>query len=165
MGPTCSIIYENEPMEKNTMLQVPRPFTNTFFNLKELATSIVQGVMITVGTLTAYQYAVHTGADENLTRTMVFTTLIAANIFLTLVNRSFYYSVLTTFKYKNNLVVLIILSTLLLSAMLIYIKPFAVFFKFEALSIQQLSISILIGFVSVIWFELVKWRTRRKDVQ
>lgn len=165
MGPTCSIIYENEPMEKNTMLQAPRPFTNTFFNIKELATSIVQGLMITAGTLTAYQYAVHTGADENLTRTMVFTTLIAANIFLTLVNRSFYYSVLTTFKYKNNLVVLIILSTLLLSAMLIYIKPFAVFFKFEALSIQQLCISILIGFVSVSWFELVKWRTRKKDVQ
>jgi Ca2+-transporting ATPase len=165
MGPTCSIIYENEPMEKNTMLQVPRPFTNTFFNLKELTTSIVQGVMITAGTLTAYQYAVYTGADENLTRTLVFTTLIAANIFLTLVNRSFYYSVLTTLKYKNNLVVLIILSTLLLSALLIYIKPFAAFFKFESLSIQQLCISILIGFVSVIWFELVKWRTRRKDVQ
>ncbi len=165
MGPTCSIIYENEPMEKNTMLQVPRPFTNTFFNLKELTTSIVHGVMITAGTLTAYQYAVYTGADENLTRTLVFTTLIAANIFLTLVNRSFYYSVLTTLKYKNNLVVLIILSTLLLSALLIYIKPFAAFFKFESLSIQQLCISILIGFVSVIWFELVKWRTRRKDVQ
>jgi Ca2+-transporting ATPase len=165
MGPTCSIIYENEPMEKNTMLQVPRPFTNTFFNLKELTTSIVQGIMITAGTLTAYQYAIYIGADENLTRTMVFTTLIAANIFLTLVNRSFYYSVLTTLKYKNNLVVLIILSTLLLSALLIYIKPFAAFFKFESLRIQQLCISILIGFVSVIWFELVKWRTRRKDVQ
>src|SRR5690606_18857835 len=32
MGPTCSIIYENEPMEKNTMLQKPRPFSTTFFN-------------------------------------------------------------------------------------------------------------------------------------
>ncbi|WP_337251597.1 cation-translocating P-type ATPase [Maribacter halichondriae] len=30
MGPTCSIIYENEPMEKNTMMQKPRPFTTNF---------------------------------------------------------------------------------------------------------------------------------------
>jgi Ca2+-transporting ATPase len=32
MGPTCSIIFENEPMESNTMLSKPRPFTTTFFN-------------------------------------------------------------------------------------------------------------------------------------
>ena len=29
MGPTCSVIYENEPLEKNTMIQPPRPFTPT----------------------------------------------------------------------------------------------------------------------------------------
>src|SRR5450432_2627320 len=61
MGPTCSIIYENEPMEQNTMLQNPRPFTTTFFNRKELMTSILQGVMIAVGTLSVYQYAVQQG--------------------------------------------------------------------------------------------------------
>jgi P-type Ca2+ transporter type 2C len=49
MGPTCSIIYENEPMEKNTMNQNPRPFSNTFFNWKELTTSIIQGLVITGG--------------------------------------------------------------------------------------------------------------------
>lgn len=32
MGPTCSIIYENEPMEKDLLLQKPRPFTDTFFS-------------------------------------------------------------------------------------------------------------------------------------
>src|ERR1035437_5856889 len=79
MGPTCSIIYENEPMEKNTMVQKPRPFTTSFFNWKELMTSIMQGLMITVGTLFAYQYAVRQGLNESLTRTMVFTVLIAAN--------------------------------------------------------------------------------------
>jgi Ca2+-transporting ATPase len=59
MGPTCSIIYENEPIEKNTMTQKPRPFSNTFFNIKELTTSIIQGLMITTGTLLTYQYAIH----------------------------------------------------------------------------------------------------------
>ncbi len=81
MGPTCSIIYENEPMEKNTMNQKPRPFSSTFFNRKELTTSIIQGLIIAAGTLTAYQYAVHQGYSESLTRSMVFTTLITANIF------------------------------------------------------------------------------------
>ena len=112
MGPTCSIIYENEPMEKNTMSQNPKALTTTFFNWKELSISIIQGLVITIGTLFVYRYSVIKGYDEALTRTMTFTVLIAANIFLTLINRSFYYSILTTLKYKNNMVLFIIFITI-----------------------------------------------------
>ncbi len=164
MGPTCSIIYENEPMEKNTMVQKPRPFTNTFFNLKELTTSIIQGLMITAGTLLAYQYAVHQGYSESTVRTMVFTVLIMANIFLTLVNRSFYYSVFTTLRYRNNLVLIIIGITIALSALLLYVRPLTKFFQFEYLNLFQLSISIGLGFFSVIWYEIVKWLKRKKEI-
>jgi P-type Ca2+ transporter type 2C len=164
MGPTCSIIYENEPMENHTMRQKPRPFSTTFFNWKELATSITQGLMITAGTLITYQYAVHKGFDEALTRTMVFTVLIAANILLTLVNRSFYYSIFTTIKYKNNLVLLIISITIGVLSLLLLVKPLTRFFKFEYLNLSQLLISIGIGFVSVIWYEAIKWRKRIKVI-
>ncbi len=162
MGPTCSIIYENEPMEKNTMQQKPRPFTNTFFNWKELSTSIVQGLLITAGTLLIYLYAVQHSFNEAITRTMVFTVLISANIFLTLVNRSFFYSFFTTLKYKNNLVLLIISITIAMTMLLIYIKPLALFFKFEYLGFVQLLISVASGFLSVIWYEAVKWKKRNK---
>jgi len=164
MGPTCSIIYENEPMEKNTMLHKPRPFTDTFFSWKELATSIVQGLVITAGTLAVYQYAVYVGLNEAHTRTMVFTTLVAANIFLTLVNRSFYYSVITTIRYKNMMVPLIIFATVAITALLLYIKPIANFFQFEALNILQLLICLGVGFVSVIWYEVVKIYKRSRSL-
>lgn len=160
MGPTCSIIYENEPMEKNTMLQKPRPFTTTFFNFRELTTSIVQGLAITAGSLITFQYAIHQGFDEAHTRTMVFTVLIAANIGLTLVNRSFYYSLITTLKYKNNLVLLMIGITILISGMLLYVKTLTSFFGFEYLSFSQLTISVGTGLGSVVWYELVKWGKR-----
>ncbi len=162
MGPTCSIIYENEPLEKNLMVQKPRPFTSTFFNLSELTTSIAQGLIITMGTLFIYQYAVRTGHDETSVRTMVFITLISANVFLTLVNRSFYYSVITTASYKNKLVPLIISITVLLTGMLLYVTPFTRFFEFQKPDVLELLLSMGIGFVSVIWFELVKWQNRRK---
>jgi P-type Ca2+ transporter type 2C len=160
MGPTCSIVYENEPMEKNTMTQSPRPFTSTFFSWKELSTSIFQGLLITVGTLFIYQYSVQNAYNEQLTRSMVFTTLITANIFLTVVNRSFYYSIFNTMKYKNNLVLLVIGITVLITGLLLYVHPFTNFFEFEHLKIPQLGICVGVGFVSVIWVELVKWRNR-----
>lgn len=166
MGPTCSIIYENEPMENDTMDQPPRPFSTTFFNRKELTTSVLQGLMITVGTLSAYQYAVFHGSDEATTRTMVFVTLITANIVLTLVNRSFHYSILTTLKYKNNLVTLIIMITVALTGLLLFVPPLTQFFELKILDINLIIISIGIGFLSVIWYEGVKMIKRaRKRVE
>jgi Ca2+-transporting ATPase len=162
MGPTCSIIYENEPMEKNTMLQNPKALTKTFFNWEELSISIIQGLVITLGTLLTYQYSVNNGYDEAITRTMVFTVLITANIFLTLINRSFYYSILTTLKYKNNMVLFIIFITIAIVGLLLFIKPLTTFFEFETLNSFQLSICIAIGFISVIWFEIAKLIKRTK---
>lgn len=157
MGPTCSIVYENEPMEKNTMLQKPRKMTETFLNLKELGISIVQGLVITAGVLFVYQYAVHHGQDEKSTRAMVFTTLIFANVFLSLVNRSFVYSVFDSIRNKNKLFPLIISLTLLLLFAILYIPTFAEFFKLNSLNTQELGFSILIAGVSVLWFEVYKW--------
>ncbi len=165
MGPTCSIIYENEPMEKNTMAQLPRPFTTTFFKFRELITSIIQGFVITVGTLAVYQYAVQQSYSEEVVRTMVFLTLIFANIFLTLVNRSFYYSIWTTLRYKNNLVPLIIGITLLLNVAFLYIPSLTKFFQFQTLSGHQLLISLAAGSVSVLWYELIKMGKRNKKTR
>ena len=163
MGPTCSIIFENEPMEENTMLNKPRPFVTSFFNWSELTTSIIQGLAITVGSLFIYQYAVYQNLGEEETRTLVFIVLISANIFLTLVNRSFYYSILTTLKYKNNLVPLMIAITIVITSLLVFVPIFRTFFGFAALEITPLLLSVLVGFISVIWYEVVKCNTRRKS--
>ncbi|WP_091306854.1 cation-translocating P-type ATPase [Flavobacterium terrigena] len=159
MGPTCSIVYENEPMEKNTMSQKPRPFTNTFFNWKELSTSIIQGLVITIGTLFVYQYCVYLNYNEAITRTIVFTCLVTANIFLTLSNRSFYYSIFTTIQYKNNLIPIITSITVFITALLLYVPSLTKFFGFEHLNGFQLGLAISVGFVVVIWYEVVKiWK-------
>lgn len=160
MGPTCSIIYENEPIEMNSMSDKPRPFSTTFFSWRELATSIVQGLAITIGALLIYQYAVLTGGNEAITRTMVFTFLVSANILLTLINRSFYYSIFTTLKWKNNLMPIIIGATVVATALLLWVPPLAQFFNFQTLSPTQLGICAAVGLASVIWYEVVKWWKR-----
>jgi Ca2+-transporting ATPase len=164
MGPTCSIVYENEPLEKNSMVQKPRLITNTFFNLKELSTSIFQGLAITAGALFIYQLAVQKGYTEEMTRSLVFTTLIFANLFLTLVNRSFYFSALDTLRNKNVLLQIVIIATLSLLAMILYIPSFSSFFKITSLDGMQIGWSVVTAFVSVIWFEVYKWRKRKRNV-
>jgi Ca2+-transporting ATPase len=162
MGPTCSIIYENEPMERNLMLEKPRPLTTTFFNLKEITISIIQGLVITLGLLFMYQYCIQEGFSETYTRTSIFLTLIASNIFLTLENRSFYYSIFTTIRYKNNLVLMIIGITIAITSLLLFVPVFSKFFLFEMVDYTQIGFSILVGFVSVMWIEIYKFFKRIK---
>ena len=156
MGPTCSIIYENEPIEPNMMLQKPRLMTTTFFNLKEITISIIQGLVITLGLLFSYQYCIQENCTESVTRTTVFITLIASNVFLTLANRSFYYSIVTTLGYKNNLVLIIIGITVLITSLLLLVPVFAAFFMFGTVSASQIGLGVLVGFVSVVWVEIYK---------
>lgn len=163
MGPTCSIIYENEPIESNTMKQAPREVTRNFFSVKELGTSIIQGLVIALGALFAYRFGIYNNWTELQIRTVVFAVLVISNVYITLQNRSFYYSVIQTLKYKNKLVIMIISITVLLSAMLIYLNPVSKFFEFEALSFYKLIFAGLISFVSVFWFEIVKWHNRKQN--
>ena len=162
MGPTCSIVYENEPMEKNTMQQPPRTMTDTFLNLRELAISIIQGLVITAGVLFAYQWSVLNGGSEEKTRAMVFTTLIIANILLSLVNRSFSYSVFDSFKNKNPLFPVIIGLTLVLLFAILYIAPATNFFHVTGLDLQELGMTLSVAAVSVLWFEIYKLFRRMK---
>jgi Ca2+-transporting ATPase len=160
MGPTCSIVYENEPMEKGTMEKKPRKIMDTFLNWKELSISIIQGIVITVGVLFAYQHTVMQGADEATTRAMVFTTLIFANILLSLTNRSFTYSLWDSLHYKNKLFPLVIGITLTLLFIILYIPFVASFFEVHSLSLQQLILSLAIAAIVTLWFELYKWFKR-----
>ena len=163
MGPTCSIVYENEPIEKNAMTQRPRRYTSTFLNGKELTVSIIQGLAITAATLLMYQFAVQQHLSEALTRTLVFLTLISANVWLSLVNRSFYYSFIETFRYKNPLMPAVIVVTVAMVTALLTVRPLVDFFQFEQPTLSQVAIAFVAGFASVAWFEIVKGIRRIRD--
>jgi len=52
--------------------------------------------------------------------------------------------------------------TVLLSSALLYLRPLAYFFELRPLSAIQLAFSAGIGFVSVGWFEGIKWIRRKR---
>ena len=121
MGPTCSIFFEREPVEKNIMQQSPRERNGSLFTKQELLVRFVQGIIIAAGALIRYYYFMTSGASLEETRTIVFTTLIISNVFLTFANRSFSRTIYYTSRYKNNLVpvILIVSGLFLLSLHLI----------------------------------------------
>ncbi len=168
MGPTCSIIYENEPMELGTMQRPPRKMGATFLSLRQLALSIVQGLMITAGCLGLGYYYIQQGSSDDCVRTVIFITLLFSNIFLTLVNRSFHYSLFKTLAYKNNMVPLIIGITLLFITALLYVPFIQRLFSLTSLSIKSIGLCMLAGIVCTCWIEIWKGlqrgKTKKNDV-
>jgi Ca2+-transporting ATPase len=156
MGPTCSIIYENEPMEPHTMNRAPRQMSATFLSFRQLLTSIIQGLVITVACLGMGYYGIQQGQDNELVRTLIFTTLLFSNIFLTLVNRSFRYSVFTTIRYSNPLVPLIIGITLVFIVAMLTVPFMQQLFGLENLSWSMTGLCAGAAFLGTFWMELAK---------
>ena len=156
MGPTCSIFYEREPVEKNTMLQYPRARDRGLFARNELMISVTQGLVISAGTLGLYYFFSKTGAGIDITRTIVFTTLILSNLFLTFVNRSFSENIFTTLAYKNSLALVVVAATITFLICLHFVPFIRNLFQLVPITAAQFGLSILVAFLSVIWFEIYK---------
>jgi P-type Ca2+ transporter type 2C len=161
MGPTCSIAFESDPMETNAMLKKPRVLTASLFNKRELGIAILQGIAVTLGLVAVYQYAVRKGYSEELTRTMVFTTLVMANIVLTEVSRSREYSVFTVARYKNALIGYILAATAALLALTLTVPALRNLLAFSQLTWNQLLLCMGVAAVSVLWYEGFKYYKRR----
>ena len=134
----------------------PRRLELTFLSWPELRTSVAQGLAITVGTLCCYQLAVHQGHGEAMTRTLVFVALVVANIALTLVNRSFEHSVLSTLRYHNPLLRGILVLTVGVLLALLYVPLFRDFFQLASPAPGPLALATAVGLASVLWYEGVK---------
>ena len=156
MGPTCSIIFENEPIEADSMTKKPRKMTTSFFSLRELSVSMVQGLVIAAACLGLGYYFIATQHTEIEVRTVIYTTLIFSNLFLTLVNRSFHYSIFTTIRYRNFLLPTVVVASLVVLFLSLYVAPVRNVFQFQALSVMHLLWCLGAAFVGVMWVEIYK---------
>ncbi len=161
MGPTCSIIFENEPIEPGSMNRLPRRMSSSFFSFHELSLSIIQGLVITCVCLGLGYYYMQQNATEAEVRTIIYSTLIFCNIFLTLVNRSFYHSVFATLKYKNAMIPIVLLVSLLVLLLSIYVEPVRAIFNFVELEKSDLLLCLGLAIPGVFWVELLKFRKRK----
>jgi P-type Ca2+ transporter type 2C len=156
MGPTCSVFFEREPVEKNLLQQPPRERTAGIFTRKEILVSILQGLIIAIGVLLLYFYYMSKESGLEVTRTIVFTTLILSNVLLTFVNRSFTKTILQTSRYKNNLAPMVLAASGIFLAALHYIPAVRNLFYLAPIGLFEFGICAAAAFLCVMWIELFK---------
>jgi Ca2+-transporting ATPase len=161
MAPTCSIFYEREPVETSVMQSKPRSRTAGLFTAEEFLLAVVQGLLITAAVLSLYVIFMNKGYSIEETRTIVFTTLLVSNLFLTFTNRSLTQTMYYTLRYKNNLAIVVFLASVAFLLVLHVVAPVQQLFEMAPVSSPVFWLCFTMAFCSVMWFEVYKSGLRK----
>jgi Ca2+-transporting ATPase len=134
---------------------------DNFLSFRELSLSLIQGTVISVFCLCVGYFYMDQGCSIEKARTILFSTLVFCNLFLTLANRSFTYSILTTIRYKNLLIPLILVVSLGILLMALYVPVVRNLFLFAELKPMELLSSFMVAFAAVMWVEVGKGNHKR----
>ena len=156
IDPACSIIFEAEEEEKNVMNRPPKDINEPFFGAKKIWLSCSQGIGILIMVFAVYFFGLRMNYSEQEVRALAFTTLIAANIAVILSNRSWtrnIFQILTT----SNKTVKYVVGGAAFFLILVLNVPFLLnLFQFEKISLTESLVCVVLGFSSIVWFEMYK---------
>ena len=158
IDPTCSIVLERQPAERDIMERKPRRQTEKLLSASMLLKSIIQGVVIFAASFATY-YFVMAGNPEHapVARAMGLVIIMFSNLFLVQVissDRDF--AIESMIRLRKDKVMWAVNIFTVLGIVLIVYTPLAAFLKLAPLSGTQLLSSIGIAAVAVLWYELVK---------
>jgi Ca2+-transporting ATPase len=87
IDPTCSIVFEAEPEEKDVMRRPPRATDAKIFDRKLLLLGLRQGMLLFALLLAVHQLAKFAGLGDAQARTLTFSAMIVGDIWLIFINR------------------------------------------------------------------------------
>ena len=165
IDPTCSIVLERQPPEKDIMDRRPRDPKEKILNARILSKSILQGLVIFAACYTTYVMMLSKNPDNApLARSMGLAIIMIANLLLVQVNSSDRDFAIHSIKRlaKDKVMWMINIGTIAGLLALLY-TPLNSILKLAPLNGMQLLSVIGIAAVSVLWYEGVKLVKTLKD--
>lgn len=157
IDPACSIIFEAENAEKGVMNRPPRGVDEPFFGVKKVFLGCFQGIWILLATLAVYFITLDMGYPTTEVRAMTFITLITANIFTIITNRSWSESIVTILRTPNPTVKWVAGGAVVFMTLALTVPFLQRLFQFSPVSFIEVLISIAIGMATITWFEIYKY--------
>ena len=158
IDPTCSIVLERQPAEKDIMQRNPRKPNEKILTSNILIKSIMQGLIIFLASFGTYYFVLqNSSGNAPLARTMGLAIIMLSNVFLVQINSSNTDFVFTSFikLIKDKIIWIVNIGTFVGLIIMIY-SPVNKFLKLSSLSFKQLLLVCGISFVAVAWYEVVK---------
>lgn len=159
IDPACSIAFEAEAEERDVMSRPPMDPKASLFSSSVIGLGALQGTSILAVLSALYLTSIERSMNE--ARALIFTTLVLANLFLILTNRSWSQTILQSMRVRNSALWMIFGGTLSLLSMILYIPSLRGMFHFGFLHPNDIAMCIALASASVLWFEAWKLIFRR----
>jgi P-type Ca2+ transporter type 2C len=153
IDPACSMIFEAENAEPNVMRRPPRKPNEPLFSARSVTLSILQGLGVLVMLLAVYCIAQWRGITENECRALTFTTLVIANLGLILTNRSWSRTIVAMLREPNTALWMVLCGAVGFLGLVLYLPFLQNMFHFGGLGLLDLLICLVVGVLSILWFE------------
>ena len=162
IDPACSIIFEAEPEDADTMRKPPRLPGTSLFDRGTVMLGTLQGAAVFVALLAVYGFGLHHDQSTEEARALAFTVMVFASLGLILTSRSRLQSLLTTLGRRNTALWWIVGAALAFLTLILYVPTLRELFKFGRLHRIDFVIAVIAGISCIVASELVK-RTLRFD--
>jgi len=156
IDPACSVIFEAEEAEPNTMNRPPRNPTERLFNWRTIGLSVMQGLSVLAVTLGVFAVARYLGQSEDKARALTFTVLVVANLLVILANRSWTRSIISMFRVKNTALWWVVGGATLFLTLVLSVPFLRNLFHLQALGPEEIAVCLLAAIASIVWFEIYK---------
>lgn len=162
IDPACSVVFESEQIDPQIMNQQPKAPGEPMFSRRVLTLAALQGLSVLLAALGVYLWGVLSGHPDAVVRSVTFTALMAGNLTLILVNRSWRLSVWQSFRQRKNRALKWILgAAAILTGLFLTVPALRSAFGFGPMTPWEWLAALAAGFTGVAWFEVYKARARR----
>jgi Ca2+-transporting ATPase len=156
IDPVCSIVFESEQEEPNVMKRPPRGSKTSLFNKELLGRGIMQGIFSLIIIVAVFKLALVYGYSDAQARTLGFVVLIASNLCLIVVNRSFEKNFFKAVCMKNSALLYVVVVAFVFLWLVLYTPYLQKLFYFGTINITAVVAAMLCGVLSVILFDFLK---------
>lgn len=156
IDPSCSLVFEAEEAERDTMRGKPRRPDARLFDATILTRGLLQGGGLLVLLCLVFVWSSHATQSDEMARAMTFTALVLSNIGLIYVNRSWDGPAWQSDRAANPYFNWMALFAVLLLALVLAIPGLARLFSFSLPPLWMLSIAAGSALLGTLWFEAMK---------
>jgi Ca2+-transporting ATPase len=153
IDPSCSVVFESEKEDKNSMKRPPRNLHETMFNPKKVMILTLQGAGILLATFALSVIASKSGRNEAEIRSVAFTSLVLANLLLIIVNLSWRKNIFQILQSGNKALGMVIAAAVACLWAILYIPFFSRLFHMAPLGTRDFFFIAPVMLVSILWFE------------
>ena len=156
IDPACSIVFELEKEEDNIMERPPRSINESLFGSKRLIIGALQGIGVLLLLVLMYFWGIKIGMGENHLRAHIYTTLVFSNLMLITTNRSWQKNLFQILRTPNKGMAYLFLGVFAIVLLMIKVPSITDIFHLESMTLMELFTCLVLGNLSVAWFEIYK---------